>query len=404
MGTEIVIVDDDPLVGNLSADILADAGYSARLVIDSRQALAIVKEQKPRLVLLDVLMPGVDGLTLLKQIKADPETSAIKVAVLSAKAFKSDVDRAQRYGADLFIRKPYDVESFPKKVFELIGAPAAKSAGPTAAAKSVMRLRVFGRREADSSPSLMLEACDRLFILDAGKGVALLGESALSEGKHKEAWLLLSNFQPDHLSGFGRLPLLREEGWTLHILAPHDPDKGVAVRLGEAVSASGDARPMKAKVKIHEVREENYELAAGLRLHPFYANHPGSSMGYLLDLSGRKVVYSPNAELYGETVSSQQDYDEKTGRICRGADLLVHDAHWTDEDYLKHKDEGHSSVSSAAIFAAEHEMHRLLLIDADAAYTEPMLADMERKAREVLESHGAQIPCDMVRDGLNIEI
>ncbi|MEK7746621.1 MAG: MBL fold metallo-hydrolase, partial [Elusimicrobiota bacterium] len=137
---------------------------------------------------------------------------------------------------------------------------------------------------------------------------------------------------------------------------------------------------------------------------PFFANHPSTTLGYLLEIGGKRVVYCPDAELYGETASALQDYDEKTGRICRGADLLIHDARYTDEDHASHLNEGHSSVSIAAGFAADNEVRRLLLFHADPSYGEEQADAMTTRAREVLEERGAVIPCDRAKEGLRLEI
>src|SRR4051812_36079677 len=107
------------MVGELTSDLLSEAGYTSALIQDSALALAAVREHKPRLVLLDILMPGIDGLSLLHQIKRDSSFQGIKVAVVSAKNFQAEIDRAKSYGADLFVRKPYDVQTFPKQVAEL---------------------------------------------------------------------------------------------------------------------------------------------------------------------------------------------------------------------------------------------------------------------------------------------
>ncbi len=69
MAAQIIIVDDDPLVGGLTLELLTDAGYQARLIQDSLKAQDIIKAEKPALVVLDILMPGLDGLTLLHRLK-----------------------------------------------------------------------------------------------------------------------------------------------------------------------------------------------------------------------------------------------------------------------------------------------------------------------------------------------
>src|SRR6185436_4589668 len=74
MEVEILIVDNDPVVCYLSQELLQDIGFTTLILQDSRRVLQTVKELKPRAVLLDILMPGIDGLTLCRSIKADPET------------------------------------------------------------------------------------------------------------------------------------------------------------------------------------------------------------------------------------------------------------------------------------------------------------------------------------------
>ncbi len=402
MPAEIIIVDDDPMVGNLSLDLITEVGFSALLVGDSRMALGSIREQKPRLVVMDILMPGLDGLSLLHTLKHDPETASIKVAVVSGKSFKAEIERAMSYGADVFIQKPYDVREFARKIVELAGAPS----GEGKKSKTMLQLGVWGGREPDSTPCLSLEGLGRLFILDAGRGLRALGEGILKEGRHKEAWLLLTHFHDDHVSGFGSFPCLKEADFSLHVVGPGDPAKNLAASLREAADrfTVEDTRPPAARLQLHEVKEESYELAEGLRLWPFFANHPSTTLGYLLEIGGKRVVYCPDAELYGETASALQDYDEKTGRICRGADLLIHDARYTDEDHAAHLNEGHSSVSTAAGFAADNEVRRLLLFHADPAYGEEQADAMTVRAREVLDERGAVIPCDRAKEGLRLEI
>jgi two-component system alkaline phosphatase synthesis response regulator PhoP len=125
MGIEIIIVDDDPLAGTLMNDVMTEAGFKTLLVNDSLKALPTIKAEKPRLTILDILMPGIDGLTLCKMIKEDPETKDTRVIIVSGKAFQPDMDRAQRLGAELFITKPYDTNTVTTMIVNLIGPPGA---------------------------------------------------------------------------------------------------------------------------------------------------------------------------------------------------------------------------------------------------------------------------------------
>ncbi|MBI5595265.1 MAG: response regulator [Elusimicrobia bacterium] len=411
MPTEVLIVDDDPLVGGLSYEILTEAGYRAKLVRDSNLVVGLLREETPKLVLLDILMPGLDGLTLLHMIKSDELLKATRVAVVSGKTFSAEIDRAMQYGAEAFIKKPYDATTLMKKVGDLIGPPAnPPGAAPTEApapsqGAAAVKVRIWGNSAADDSPVLSVEVMDRLFIFDAGKGIVPCGTAMLQEARFKEAWWLITHFHPDHVGGMGLNPLLRQEGFSLRIGGPREPGSTLANELREAVkrSYSADPRPVKAALKLHELREDSYEIIPHVRLTPFYANHPGTTLGYMLDAAGRRIVFCPDAELYGSEATAHQDYDEKIGRLIRGADLLIHDARWSDADHESRKDQGHSSVSGTAGFAADNEVKRLVLWHADASYGEEQLAAHEAAAAALFDERGADIPVHAARDGFTLE-
>ncbi|PIR18540.1 MAG: hypothetical protein COV48_06935, partial [Elusimicrobia bacterium CG11_big_fil_rev_8_21_14_0_20_64_6] len=136
MGAQIIIVDDDPLVGGLTLELLNDAGYTSRLIQDSLKAQDIIKAEMPKLVILDILMPGLDGLTLLHRLKSDPATEPIRAIVVSGKSFEAEKQRAAQYGAEAFIEKPYDVDLFGQTVKEIMdkqGVDPKKTARPPSA-------------------------------------------------------------------------------------------------------------------------------------------------------------------------------------------------------------------------------------------------------------------------------
>jgi putative two-component system response regulator len=111
----ILAVDD----AESNIDILVDAlgsEYEVVVALDGESALEIVAEDKPDLILLDIMMPGIDGFEVLKRLKASPDTADIPVVILSAKTGAGDRDRAMQCGAIGFIQKPFQVES----LFELI--------------------------------------------------------------------------------------------------------------------------------------------------------------------------------------------------------------------------------------------------------------------------------------------
>ena len=421
MPAQIIIVDDDPLVGGLTLELLTDAGYSARLIQDSLKAQDIIKAEKPALVILDILMPGLDGLTLLHRLKSDPETEPIRAIIVSGKSFEAEKQRAAQYGAEAFIEKPYDVDEFAKKVKEIMdkqGVAPTKTARPPSApvpvAKAELKAVVWGCRSTSSAVSpvvvkygkhtscVSVETPSHIFVFDAGSGISLLGNELMKNGKHKEIWLFLTHFHHDHVEGLAGFPCARDKNYTLHISGASDPDKPLEQALKSALEPGfGDAMP-EAKIELYELMEQTYEILPGVRLSAFYANHPGTTLAYVLQTEGRKIVYCPDSELYGEYATALQDYDEKIGAACRGADLMFHDGRYTVDDYKKNRNAGHSSFISAVDFAGKNLVKALVLVHQDDSYADGVLDQMGKDANARVEERGYKLKVVVGREGLRV--
>ena len=112
----ILIVDDNLSNTKLLAFLLSSKGYVVRTAANADEALAVLREFEPRLILMDLQLPGTDGLTLTRQLKADPKTSAIPIVAATAYAMKGDEDRARAAGCDGYITKPIDTRRLPEEI------------------------------------------------------------------------------------------------------------------------------------------------------------------------------------------------------------------------------------------------------------------------------------------------
>jgi CheY-like chemotaxis protein len=104
---KILVVDDDPDTVNILRDLLENEGYEVITAYAGKSALEKVKEEKPALVILDIMMPHMDGLTVCQEIKNNPETKDIKVIILTLKDSSDTLQEAVEKKADWFIPKPY---------------------------------------------------------------------------------------------------------------------------------------------------------------------------------------------------------------------------------------------------------------------------------------------------------
>jgi two-component system cell cycle response regulator DivK len=115
-GDPILIVDDNLMNLKLIRVLLAGEGYEVRVASDAAEALAVLRTFRPRMILMDIQLPGIDGLELTRRLKAAPETRNVIVLALTAYAMKGDAQRMLEAGCDGYIAKPIDTREFPATV------------------------------------------------------------------------------------------------------------------------------------------------------------------------------------------------------------------------------------------------------------------------------------------------
>lgn len=126
----VLIVDDNPLNLKLVHVVLKAEGYEARTATDAEEALVVLGSWRPQLVLMDLQMPGMDGLELTRTLKADPATRGIRILALTAFAMKGDDQKALAAGCDGYIAKPVDVKTLPGYVARFV-EPESEPEGAT---------------------------------------------------------------------------------------------------------------------------------------------------------------------------------------------------------------------------------------------------------------------------------
>ncbi len=106
MQTDILVIDDNVSHLETVSEYFHQSGYNTTIVSDPREAINIIIEKKPRIILLDIMMPFMDGLTLLKRIKDNEEIRSTPVIVLSGKIFPPEMKKAIALGAEKYLTKP----------------------------------------------------------------------------------------------------------------------------------------------------------------------------------------------------------------------------------------------------------------------------------------------------------
>ncbi len=113
---KLLVVDDEPALRFLVSSALEDEGYILLEAEDGLAALDIVAKEKPDLIILDVMMPGLSGYEVCARLKQAPATSDIKIILLTAKGQEQDRRQSQQAGADYYLRKPFS----PLQLIEIV--------------------------------------------------------------------------------------------------------------------------------------------------------------------------------------------------------------------------------------------------------------------------------------------
>ena len=118
----ILIVDDNPTNLKLAADVLECEGHTIARARDADEAQEVLKHTQPNLILMDIQMPGMDGLTLTRLLKGNPSYQHIPIVALTAFAMKGDEDKAREAGCHSYIIKPIETRKFPGQIAEILAA------------------------------------------------------------------------------------------------------------------------------------------------------------------------------------------------------------------------------------------------------------------------------------------
>ena len=119
----VLVVDDDDVIRQLITVNLELEGFDVATAIDGQDCLDRVKDVRPDVITLDVMMPRLDGWEAAGRLRADPDTAGIKVVLLSARAQEADLERGSRIGVDAYLTKPFDPDELIEVVRRLAGLP-----------------------------------------------------------------------------------------------------------------------------------------------------------------------------------------------------------------------------------------------------------------------------------------
>jgi DNA-binding response OmpR family regulator len=124
MTTRVLIVDDEPNIVISLEFLLKREGFAVSVARDGEEGLTAIRTQRPDLVILDVMMPRLDGFSVLSAVRADPELAAVRILMLTAKGREAEQKKGLGLGADAYMPKPFSTHELVAKAKQLLAGPA----------------------------------------------------------------------------------------------------------------------------------------------------------------------------------------------------------------------------------------------------------------------------------------
>ena len=399
---KFVLVDDHKNFLDLAQEVVSRDGHETIAVSDPQIAYETILASQPQCVLLDIMMPGIDGLDLCRRLREEAEIDRLKIIMVTGRGYDFDRRRALELGADGFITKPINPELFMSEVYRIISDDitltfwGVRGTLPLPGPNSLR----YGGNTSCASLSLPRE---RFFIFDAGSGIKTLSDSLTARAAERvEASIFISHPHWDHINALPYFAPLYQQGNHFDIYGADHAD----ISLGDLVSAQMDnvyfpvtVREFGANVVFHGIGEGTHEIN-GVTVRSMFLSHPGNCLGFRVEFDGRAICYATDNELFPRgSERHNPDYRNQFVEFVADCDALITDCCYTADEYKTKEGWGHSAVEEVVEIAHEANVRNLFLYHHEPDQTD---ADIERKfeiSQALLEGSRSATRCIAPAEG-----
>jgi phosphoribosyl 1,2-cyclic phosphodiesterase/ActR/RegA family two-component response regulator len=403
------VVDDDPEMAEFMAELLIADGHQASFSTDSANVAEKIASEKPDCVLLDLMMPGLDGMELCAELRNFPELSETKLIVVSSKTYHYDRKKAFKSGIDGYLTKPIREKTFVSNVLRIYADKmdlsfwGVRGTLPVPGEKSL--------RYGGNTSCVTIEfARGEFLIFDAGSGIKELSNWMMGLGKKKiEAKIFISHPHWDHINALPFFVPLYIQGNIFEVFGPRHDD----ITVHQLISAQMDGvyfpitiQEFASSVTFRDLHEEELEFD-GITIKTMLLHHPGQCLGYRIEYKGRSICYITDNELFLEDDDEHYDsfYVKRLAKFIEGADALITDSTYTDEEYTNGKvGWGHSCISQVVDLADRAKVKTLYLFHHDPDQDDDAIDAKLATARSLLEERGSSVVCEAPTDHTHLKI
>jgi CheY-like chemotaxis protein len=435
-GFRVLVAEDVDSLAELMRYLLEEEGYLVETASDGEVCLKKITTFKPDLVILDIMMPKINGMEIIQILRAFHRTQSVGVIVCTAKDYKTDRDRIRDMGVDQFITKPFEPSVFTEAVNRFFSPNPSAGPGPVTAEEAGApayqpqlnedkhRFKLWGTRgstpvshprfmkHGGNTPCLSVQSGDELIILDAGTGIRELG-LLLVKSPIRKIHLFVGHTHWDHIQGFPFFAPAFVPGFELSIYGAAGFGKDLrAVFQGQL---DQDYFPVQLEdmrsTMNFRVLKENPVQIGDVSVHWEFVNHPGAAVGFKLSAGGKNLVYITDNEFLEGYTGPPQALDWNHPAVVpyrpmidfvTGADLLIHEAQYTNRDYPEKITWGHSSVSNACVLVKLARINKWVITHHDPGYDDESLDQKLLLTEQILDELGCTVSVTNAYDGMEI--
>lgn len=436
-GQRVLVADDVPDIAEFVQKVLAREGYETAVAADGEETLQLLDSFRPELVILDIMLPKVHGMDILKDISLRPEADRPGVIVCTAKTFKAEMDQAKELGAFAVLAKPFGRPELIERVRTYFasqfagGSPsgggmvsAAYSGKPFLPTIDTSRgyLRLWGTRgsvpvsnprfarHGGNTSCLEINCGDEIVIIDAGTGIRDLGLE-LAANPPRTLRLFIGHTHWDHIQGFPFFAPAYTPGFEIHVYGAsgfgkdlHSIFRGQLDRDYFPVELTD----MQAKIEFHPLGIEPMRVCDA-HVSWEFMNHPGATVGFRIETPHTCLAYITDNEFLKGYLGPPGEVEldgpvmapfRKIVDFVKGVDVLIHEAQYTNEEYLKKTGWGHSSLSNACALVAAAKIPKWIVTHHDPLHDDEFLDRKLMLTRQILRSLGHHAEVVHAHDGL----
>lgn len=432
----VLIAEDVESLAELMKILISGQGYDVEIAPDGEICLEMIENFKPDLLILDVMMPKIHGLDILKRLKSDPKKWRMGVIVCTAKDYKTDRDHIIELGAAYIVNKPFAKEDLIQNVqnyFSMVETHEIVEQTPQTKRKDAGQykpeidsnlhgIKLWGTRGSTpvSNPNFMkhggntsclsIETGDEIIIIDAGTGIRELSPYVLSSGIRK-LHIFIGHTHWDHIQGFPFFIPAYVPGFEIVIYGASGFGKDLeAIFKGQL---DKDYFPVQLEDMHSNMRfvtlSDSPVRIGDVDVFWDLVNHPGATVGFKFGTGGKTVGYVTDNELFegytgaphGISIDSEFVVPyRKTIDFLSGVDILIHEAQYTNDEYPAKTGWGHSSVSNACILAKLSQAKKWIITHHDPMYDDVFLQKKLVLTRQILKEIECEIEVANAFDGM----